>query len=183
MIRSAVLKPGLRRSLFLIIPFALLLGSGCQVARTTTRAPEYHPAKHAEWSMREEIRTSAARHIGTKYSYAGTTPQTGFDCSGFTSYVLGQVDIHLPHQSGLQAQTGEATRVADLKAGDLVYFTRNGKVFHVALVESNEPDGITVIHSTSSRGVIRENISQSSYWKPKIAGGRNVIQGNLTASR
>ena len=120
MIRSAVLKPGLRRSLFLIIPFALLLGSGCQVARTTTRAPEYHPAKHAEWSMREEIRTSAARHIGTKYSYAGTTPQTGFDCSGFTSYVLGQVDIHLPHQSGLQAQTGEATRVADLKAAGLL---------------------------------------------------------------
>lgn len=183
MIRFIVRLPVPHLSFLLFTLLALLLGTSCQVPRTTTRTPTCRPAKDAEWTLREQVRTSAAQQIGTKYAYAGTSPQSGFDCSGLTSYVLGQVDISLPHQSGLQAQTGEATRLADLKAGDLVYFTRNGKVFHVALVESNDSDGIIVIHSTSSRGVIRENISRSGYWKPKIAGGRNVIQGNLTASR
>ncbi len=176
------LTPLFRLSLRLLFPLLLLLATGCQVARSV-HSPTAAKARDAEWSLREDICREAARHIGTRYKYSGMSPGTGFDCSGLTSYILAQHNIQLPHQSGAQAREGSAVNVSRLQPGDLVYFARKGRIFHVALVDENDASGITVIHSTTSRGVIRENISQSSYWKPKIAGGRDVVRANVTASR
>ena len=62
----------------------------------------------------------ASRYDGIAYRYGGTTP-AGFDCSGFTSYVLAQVGVGLPRTSG--AQRGAATRISRSEAvpGDLVF--------------------------------------------------------------
>lgn len=177
-----VLKPLFRFTLRLVLPLFLIVGTGCQVVRSA-HAPASWSANDAEWAMRDEIRREAAQYIGTRYKYSGTSPKTGFDCSGFTSFILSQYDIQLPHQSGAQARVGDAVKISDIQPGDLVYFTRKGRIFHVALVETIDNSGITVIHSTTSRGVIRENITQSGYWKPKIAGGRDVVRANVTASR
>jgi hypothetical protein len=134
------------------------------------------PKFDAETSMRVELVTKASRYIGTNYKFGGTSPKTGFDCSGFTSFIFEQFGVSLPHQSGSQAVVGQSISVNHVVAGDLVYFSRNGsRIFHVALVEKRDENGITVIHSTTSRGVIRENITQSDYWKPKIAGARRVV--------
>lgn len=62
----------------------------------------------------------AARYAGTAYRYGGTTP-AGFDCSGFTSYVLRQVGIDLPRTSGSQrAATARISR-SEAVPGDLVF--------------------------------------------------------------
>jgi cell wall-associated NlpC family hydrolase len=171
-----------RFTLRLIVPLSLLFGTGCQVTRSAHTAVSWK-ANDAEWTMREDIRKEAAKYIGTRYTYAGTSPGSGFDCSGFTRFILAQYNIQLPHQSGAQANEGNAVQLSRIQPGDLVYFSRKGKIFHVALVEEADASGITVIHSTSGRGVIRENISQSAYWKDKIAGARDVVQSNVTASR
>lgn len=62
----------------------------------------------------------AARYAGIDYRYGGTTP-AGFDCSGYTSYVLAQVGIDLPRTSG--AQRAGSTRISrsEAVAGDLVF--------------------------------------------------------------
>ncbi|MEL6845503.1 MAG: NlpC/P60 family protein, partial [Bacteroidota bacterium] len=64
-----------------------------------------------------------------------------------------------------------------VKPGDLIFFSKNGrgKISHVALVVDHDREGISVAHSTTSRGVIVENISNSRYWKPKIKFARDVI--------
>lgn len=177
-----VLNPLFRFTLRLVLPLFLIFGTGCQAVRSA-HAPKSWSANDAEWAMRDEIRRDAAQYIGTRYKYSGTSPKTGFDCSGFTSYILSQYDIQLPHQSGAQAKVGDAVKMNNIQPGDLVYFSRKGRIFHVALVETIDGSGITVIHSTTSRGVIRENITQSGYWNPKIAGGRDVVRANVTASR
>lgn len=176
-----LLNPLFRLSLRFFLPVGLLLASGCQMVRSAHHvAPNRYDA---EFALRMDIMQQAASHLGARYKYSGTSPSTGFDCSGFTSFILSRFDISLPHQSGAQAKEGTSVPVDKALPGDIVYFTRKGRIFHVALVEINDDNGITVIHSTTSRGVIRENISRSDYWRPKIAGVRNVIQNTGLVAR
>lgn len=168
-----VLTPLFRISLRLILPLALIVGSGCQMARSAHSGAV--SVYDAEFAMRMDIMQEAAGYIGSRYKYSGVNPSTGFDCSGFTSFILAKFDISLPHQSGSQAQQGRPVPLDRVMPGDIVYFTRKSRIFHVALVETNDAEGITVIHSTTSRGVIRENITRSDYWRPKIAGARSVV--------
>ncbi|MBK6950189.1 MAG: C40 family peptidase [Haliscomenobacter sp.] len=64
-------------------------------------------------------------------------------------------------------------------AGDLIFFRRSASepVFHVSLVIENDGKSLWVVHSTTSRGVIQEDLLASSYWKPKIYSARDVISG------
>lgn len=62
----------------------------------------------------------AKRFIGTPYRWGGTTP-SGFDCSGFTSYVYRQAGYSLPRTSYGQSRAGTRVARSELKAGDLVY--------------------------------------------------------------
>ncbi len=123
----------------------------------------------------EEIVAFAKKYKGTKYKYGGTTPK-GFDCSGYTYYVYKHFDVDLPHQSGLQEKEGKRISRSEARAGDLVFFRRSktGKVFHVAMVVSNDKHGLVVIHATSSRGVVIDNIDENSYWKTKYMTFRRV---------
>jgi cell wall-associated NlpC family hydrolase len=69
---------------------------------------------------------------GAYYAYGGSGP-SGFDCSGFTSYVFSKVGISLPHSSS--AQAGVATRVSSPQPGDLVFVYNGGggSIGHVAI--------------------------------------------------
>lgn len=129
-----------------------------------------------EEKLRQDIIDYAQVYVGTKYVYGGKTPD-GFDCSGFTAHVMRKYDVELPPVSASQAKEGKKVKVKDARAGDLVFFrkTPTGKVFHVAMVVDNDDkEGLTVIHSTS-RGVVVDNITKSSYWWPKVSIVRDVL--------
>lgn len=125
--------------------------------------------------LRKDITRYSRRYVGTDYKYAGKTPK-GFDCSGFTSYVMGRYNIPISPSSRTQAQEGRKISVSRVQPGDLIFFGKRGKVNHVAMVMSNNSGGIRVIHSTTSRGVMVQNISTSEYWKPRIMFARDVIR-------
>jgi cell wall-associated NlpC family hydrolase len=127
--------------------------------------------------LRKNIVGLALQQQGTRYKYAGESPRTGFDCSGFTHYVFSSFDIDLTRTSRSQESDGKAIKVERVQPGDLIFFrkSRTGSVFHVSLVVDNTREGVIVVHSTSSRGVIRENISTSSYWKSKVWTARDII--------
>jgi len=129
-----------------------------------------------EARLRNDIADYAHQQIGTRYVYAGKNNK-GFDCSGFVFYVMNKYGISLPGSSRSQESYGKAVSPMSAQTGDLIFFRRDkkGEVFHVAIVYANDKDGLQVIHSTSSRGVVLDNISHNSYWKPKISTGRNVL--------
>jgi hypothetical protein len=134
-----------------------------------------------EVRLRQNIQGWAENYLGAPYVYGAKGPKE-FDCSGFTGYVLREFEIALLGSSMSQAKQGRAVAVKDAKPGDIVYFENsNGRVNHVAIVTSNSSEGLEVIHATTSRGVVRDNVTKSSYWAPRLAGVRCVVECRVGA--
>ena len=164
----------------------LLLLSGCgafkpaestsRTGRTTRPARTTAPEGDATSWIRTDITQHAQELIGIPYKFGGNKPKEGFDCSGLTRYLYQGAGLDLSRVSRDQAKQGKQVNMADARPGDLVFYKRpGGSVFHVSVVVLAKPGELWVIHATSSRGVMRENILASSYWKPKIYQVRNVL--------
>jgi peptidoglycan DL-endopeptidase CwlO len=88
----------------------------------------------AKAAMSQRVVQYAKRFIGVRYVYGGSSPRSGFDCSGFVRYVYAHFGVSLPHSS--YAQFGDGRRVSrrSLRPGDLVFFDGVG---HVGLYVGN----------------------------------------------
>jgi cell wall-associated NlpC family hydrolase len=102
----------------------------------------------------------AAQYEGLMYSYGGTSPSTGFDCSGFTQYVFGRVGISLPRTA--EAQRAATTRVSDPQPGDLVFF--GSPAYHVGIYAGN---GMMWDSPRSGKAVALRSI-----WSSSVTYGR-----------
>lgn len=121
-----------------------------------------------EMNFRHSVVEEATSQIGKRYKYGSIDPKQGFDCSGLVNYVGRQHQMTLPRSS-----TALATGVPHIawqksNTGDFVFFGDRNKIDHVAIVEENKNDELWVIHSTTQRGVYRENVLVSPYWKKRI---------------
>jgi hypothetical protein len=99
------------------------------------------------------VLNTADQYIGVPYTWGGTSPSSGFDCSGFVQYVFGKQGVRLPRTSREQAQVGTSLSPdwRAISAGDLVMFAENGRISHVAIYAGHN----RIIHSTSSGGGVR----------------------------
>lgn len=118
----------------------------------------------------DQIITYAKKFMGTPYRSAGMTP-SGFDCSGFIFYVMGNFGLTLTHSSYGMAEFGKTVKLADIRPGDLMFFkgsnARSTRVGHVAMVVEVTPTEIKFIHSSTSRGVVIDNFKASKYYIPR----------------
>jgi cell wall-associated NlpC family hydrolase len=96
---------------------------------------------------------TAEDYVGVPYKWGGTSPSSGFDCSGFTQYVFAKQGVRLPRTSYQQAEVGQSiTPDWDVVApGDLVMFEENGRIGHVAIYAGRN----RIIHSSASGGGVR----------------------------
>ena len=116
------------------------------------------------------VLATAQQYIGCKYVYGGASP-SGFDCSGFTSYVYKAHGISLSRTAAGQYSNGVAVSRSDLQPGDLVMFGKSG-INHVAIYAG----GGKIVHAAnSSRGVTTDTIT-SGYYNKNYVGARRVIQ-------
>ena len=68
----------------------------------------------------------AMQYLGIPYRWGGSSPGSGFDCSGFTMYVFAQLGVSLPHHAATQFGYGSPVPKDQLQAGDLVFFNGLG---------------------------------------------------------
>ena len=66
--------------------------------------------------------------IGIPYVWGGSSPATGFDCSGFVRFVYAHFGIALPHSSYADFDLGRRVARGNLRPGDLVFFDGVGHV-------------------------------------------------------
>lgn len=117
--------------------------------------------------LRWNVLTLARSYLGTPYRSGGKTP-AGFDCSGFMIYITRKQGISLASCSADQSKCGKTIPLNEAKPGDLIYFGSGQRVSHVGMITESGPQKLMVIHSSSSKGVIEEDILKSDYWLRRI---------------
>ena len=85
---------------------------------------------------RQEIIKYGKQFLGNPYVWGGESLTQGTDCSGFTQQVFGHFGISLPRCSYEQAEMGEPIPLDEAEPGDLVFYARDGVVYHVILLDS-----------------------------------------------
>ena len=108
----------------------------------------------------------AARYRGIRYVAGGTSPTTGFDCSGYTRYVFSRLGISIPRVSRAQYASMIHISRAQAVPGDLVFFhSSSGRVYHAAIYAG----GNTVWHSPfPGKRVMRERIWTSMVYFARV---------------
>ncbi|MDR2405257.1 MAG: C40 family peptidase [Deltaproteobacteria bacterium] len=115
------------------------------------------------------ILKTAFSQFGTPYRYGGSSPETGFDCSGFVSWVYKQYGINLPRSSRDMLSVGTPIERADLRPGDLVFF--NYGYSHVGIYTGDDK----YIHSPSTGKRIQESDLNGRGRKEHYVGARRII--------
>ncbi|MBQ2117214.1 MAG: C40 family peptidase [Lachnospiraceae bacterium] len=107
--------------------------------------------------VRVDLVQYAKTFIGNPYVWGGTSLTNGADCSGFTLSIYKKYGVSLPHHAASQAKMGKAVTLAEAQPGDLVFYSKNGSINHVAIYIG----GGQVVHASSPKTGIK--ISSVSY--------------------
>ena len=121
-------------------------------------------AKYNE--VREKILDKALSCVGNPYVWGGTSLTHGADCSGFVQTLYSMFGYKIPRVAAAQSRVGTQIPVSDAAPGDLIFFARNGYVYHVAMYAG---DGVTVEAYSSQYGIITKELSdRDAVWATRI---------------
>lgn len=125
-----------------------------------------------------KISKTATNLIGVKYSYGGSTT-SGFDCSGYVSFVFKQHDVQVSRTAASMHASGASVSKGNLETGDLVFFNTSGNgVSHVGIYIG---DG-KFAHASTSKGVRVDKLSDPYYWGERYVGAKRIAGVNAVAS-
>lgn len=141
--------------------------SGCSAAQAPSspaRTEVFPSSNREDRTVGERVASSAREQIGRPYRYGGTSPATGFDCSGLAWYVHTANGITIPRTSGAQRRTAQPVGLANLQPGDLLFFRIAGKLGHVGIYDR---DG-RFIHAPSSGKTVVMGSLDNLYWRERL---------------
>ncbi len=112
-----------------------------------------------------------------RYRWAEEGPHS-FDCSGFTYYSYGSMNLWLPRRAIEQSRYGKTVSIKNLRYGDLIFFdTRKhsrGRINHVGIYIGNN----RFRHASSSKGRIITTSINKPYYRKRVVICKRVIPSN-----
>lgn len=116
--------------------------------------------------VREKILELALSCVGNPYVWGGTSLTNGADCSGFVQTLYARFGYSLPRVAADQSRYGTQIPVSDAQPGDLIFFARNGYVYHVAMYAG---DGKTVEAYCTRYGIVTKSLdNRNAVWATRI---------------
>lgn len=117
------------------------------------------------------LKNEFEKYQGWGYTWGGSSPSTGFDCSGLVQYCYSQVGINLPRTA--KAQYNATVSVFDPKPGDLIFFKntveQDEEISHIAIYIDDE----YMFHS-GGHGIVYTKWA-TDYWKSKLVGFTRIL--------
>jgi cell wall-associated NlpC family hydrolase len=158
----------MKRLIICVFLAASLVGCGLkpapvyrdEVASVDTRLPTV---------SRDDLLDELSLYHGVRYREGGTS-LSGVDCSGLVQVVFASLGVSLPRTCGDQIGNGVEVSRGKIRAGDLVFFGEALSPSHVGIAVSRKE----MVHASSTRGVVIENIGTFANYKP-LAGIRRVV--------
>lgn len=174
------MSPAIRpATLFLSLALGFLLASPVRAddeisvpVQEAPAAPALAPAPIAE--PVESTLDKALDLLGIRYRWGGTTPEGGFDCSGFVRHVFREgLGLDLPRSSREQSKSGEPVAKDQLQPGDLVFFNTMRHAFsHVGIYLGDN----LFVHAPRRGGRVRIDDMTGRYWTKRFNGARRVAE-------
>lgn len=129
----------------------------------------------ANSSKGSDVVEFAKQFLGTSYVVGGKTPETGFDCSGFTRYVFKNFGYSLGSVAADQDSVGREVARSELQPGDLILFQNEGKtkIGHTGIYIGNNE----FIHAANpERGVVIDNLVTMQYYNERFVTARRIVE-------
>ncbi|MFQ9940372.1 MAG: NlpC/P60 family protein, partial [Blautia hansenii] len=126
--------------------------------------------------VRNSIVEFASQFIGNPYVWGGTSLTDGADCSGFVQSIYKQYGYDLPRVAEDQAQYGTKIAVEDAQPGDLIFYAKDGYIFHVVMYAGN---GKTIEAKGTNYGIVSDDVnSNCAVWATRILDDTRTVYGS-----
>lgn len=185
----------------LITVSALLLSAACATQQTKTvgqngaaehdKLAEIKPVTSQESlapevltrsQMADDVLLRAMSQIGTPYRWGGSSPQTGFDCSGLIGYVFNHsMGLKLPRSTAEMVQVkAPSIERSSLRSGDIVFFATSGgrRVSHAGIYVGDN----RFVHAPSTGGKVRIDRLDNPYWNKAYLQAKRYLPERSIAS-
>lgn len=132
-------------------------------------------ARENEISDGNSVVEFAKQFLGTNYVLGGKTPESGFDCSGFTRYIFKNFGYSLGSVAADQESVGREVKREELQPGDLILFYNEGKtkIGHTGIYIGNNE----FIHAANpERGVVIDNLETMDYYNERFVTARRIVE-------
>lgn len=137
--------------------------------------------QHAHAASDSPLVGEALSQLGVRYRFGGTSPETGFDCSGLVAYSAERsLGLKLPRNAAEIAGWGISIDRDSLRPGDLVFFNTLGRRYsHVGIYMGAD----RFVHSPSAGGVVRVENMTAAYWRKRYNGARRLDTAGLASAQ
>ena len=134
--------------------------------------PAFFRANPAPPAAMREVVFHALSHVGIPYLPGGSSPATGFDCSGLVYYVVRQASgVGLPRDTMGLSGIGVQVSPDELEPGDLVFFNTLGRPYsHVGIYVGDQ----RFIHAPTQGGTVGVVDMRMPYWQRRYDGARRL---------